>query len=191
MSAEEEIWEEEDDGIDVRAIQIGAFSCSHSSARLFHDETVSFAYPCLIYIVSHCSSCLFPTGDVEYAIPALAGDLTTAHPGPPRFIDQDGLYYDSNYYITTVDVKDKENAFVHDAMALKGMPDPANYLSYSDYEQALVEWKTAAEEALGNVVLPMPLGRYTFRPRLGRSARSTFSCAIFFHFFESLFGFNF
>jgi hypothetical protein len=105
----------------------------------------------------------------------LTADLTTDQPGPPRYIDHDGSLYDLNYFCTTADVKDKENAFTADAMALKGIPDPANYLSYSDYEQALVEWKTAAEEALGQVSLPTLMGRYLFRPRLGRSARSAFS----------------
>lgn len=130
---------------------------------------------------------LFPfcgIGDVEYAVPLLVVDLETENPGPARFIDQDGSLYDKNYFLTSADAKDKENPFVPEAMALKGIPDPANYLSYPDYEQALLEWKSSAEEALGNVLLPTPLGRYLFRPRLGRSARSSFSLALSFSFWS-------
>jgi hypothetical protein len=118
------------------------------------------------------------TGYHEFEVPSF--DFSRQHPRPekrgvPRFADADGGLFDASYYETVKNSKGQDDTW--EDIVLKGVPDPSSFQSFAEYEQALKEWKERAEDALGSLQLPNPMGRCLYRPRLGRSARRTFARA--------------
>lgn len=100
--------------------------------------------------------------DIEYTVPIVE---TKFHKSDldVKYIDYEGNFYDKNFNIVS-----RESDMLIWAKTIESLtkdkPLQRNYDNYFDYEQALVEWKVKLEIAIGDKNLPIPIGRYYYRP---------------------------
>ncbi len=94
-------------------------------------------------------------------------DIVEATGEHPVFISTDQVLYDINYLPSGKSVRvSGEGTVDSDALLLiPTFPDPNNYETFFDYEQAVVEWKVEIEHSLEHLKIPSTLGRIYYRPR--------------------------
>lgn len=85
--------------------------------------------------------------------------------GAPFFVGSGGEVYDVYYRKCDDEVARRiKGGGQGGADVFRSFPQPGGYETYFDYEQALLDWKSEVESALGDLHLPDIVGRYYARP---------------------------
>ncbi len=107
------------------------------------------------------------------------GEEKKNQPRFPVYLGSDGTLYDLHYIPILSKSEWQQNESLSSSKEEEGkrnspafnpdvdftlMPKAEDFDNFFDYEQALLDWKTDIEIALGDLVLPNVMGRYYYRP---------------------------
>lgn len=101
-------------------------------------------------------------------MPVIESTFPSSETPDLRYIDTEGKAYDIHY--NPIDSTNEK--LLNIVNLAKHKPQPQRFDSYFEYEQALVEWRFRLEKDLKSVYLPVPLGRYYYRPNFSLVVKS-------------------
>jgi hypothetical protein len=90
----------------------------------------------------------------------------------PAYVDGEGRLYDTFYRRCEA----RESARLVQRVAQMPFPSPdaeGAYISFSNYEEAVLAWRKQLQTALGHLHLPQFIGRAYPRPRVFKMVRET------------------